>query len=63
MEGEGISTIALREITLLKKFDHENIIKLHKYIIVNNYIYLIFDLITSDLRQYLKHKKLDPKEI
>lgn len=52
-ENEGISSSALRELSLLKQLDHENIVKLEDVEIQPNRLNLIFELIDLDLKKYM----------
>ncbi len=55
-EDEGIPATTLREIAMLKKLNHPNIVKLRDVHIFleEPKIYLIFDYYKRDLRTYLK---------
>ena len=64
-ENEGIPSIALREISLVKAFNHPNIIRLKDIIIAESKLNLIFEYHDQDLTLFLKSlpkdKFLDPK--
>lgn len=64
-ENEGIPSIALREISLVKAFNHPNIIRLQDIIIAESKLNLIFEYHDQDLTLFLKSlpkdKFLDPK--
>ncbi|XP_065219055.1 cyclin-dependent kinase 2-like [Planococcus citri] len=50
---EGIPSTALREISLLKELDHPNIIHLIDVIYAANRLYLAFEYLDIDLRQFI----------
>ena len=53
-EDEGIPSTAIREISLLREISHPNIVSLKEIILGGDHrLYLIFELMTMDLRQYL----------
>lgn len=52
-ENEGISSSALRELSLLKQLDHENIVRLEDVEIQPNRLNLIFELIDQDLKKQM----------
>lgn len=52
-ENEGISSSALRELSLLKQLDHENVVKLEDVEIQPNRLNLIFELVDLDLKKYM----------
>ncbi|MEN2499232.1 MAG: Cyclin-dependent kinase 3, partial [Marteilia pararefringens] len=59
--NEGIPSHALREICTLRLLDHPNIIKLHGVEIgPADTIYLYFDFLTTDLKEYLKARRSEP---
>eukprot|EP00123_Amoebidium_parasiticum_P006512 comp17442_c0_seq1/m.16860 comp17442_c0_seq1/g.16860 ORF comp17442_c0_seq1/g.16860 comp17442_c0_seq1/m.16860 type:complete len:307 (-) comp17442_c0_seq1:174-1094(-) len=51
--GGGIPSSILREVALLKQLDHQNIIRLQDITIQNTHMYLVFEHLSCDLRQYL----------
>lgn len=53
IENEGIPSTALREISILKCLNHNNIVKLNSTEFINNKICLIFEYLDIDLRKYL----------
>ncbi|KAI9294826.1 serine threonine tyrosine kinase [Neoconidiobolus thromboides FSU 785] len=55
-EREGIGATTLREIATLKEVMHENVIRLHEAVFEDNNIYLTFECLDTDLRQYMKSK-------
>lgn len=54
---EGIPITALREMCILKHIRHENIVELYEIIQDIDKIYLIFEYVEQDLKQYLDKKK------
>jgi len=61
-EDEGIPSTAIREISLLKELsEHPNIVKLKDVLYCNNKLYLIFEYLEQDLKQYIDSvQSLDP---
>jgi len=57
-DEEGIPSTAIREISLLKELsDHPNIVRLKDVLYVDKKLYLIFEYLDQDLRQYLDSVK------
>ncbi|KRX08109.1 Protein kinase-like domain [Pseudocohnilembus persalinus] len=59
-EDEGVPATALREMSILKRMNHPNIVKLLDIILVQQgetYVYLIFEFYEQDLRQYIRNFK------
>ncbi|EAS01207.2 cyclin-dependent kinase-like protein (macronuclear) [Tetrahymena thermophila SB210] len=56
LENDGIPSSALREISLLKEINHENVVVLKDIIIQNNLLYLVFEFCESDLKKFLDSK-------
>ncbi|KAK6090740.1 hypothetical protein P3W45_000463 [Vairimorpha bombi] len=52
-ESEGIPPTTIREILLLKNLKHSTIVSLNDVIYNNDKMYLVFEYIDMDLRQYL----------
>ncbi|EQB61537.1 cell division protein kinase [Vairimorpha apis BRL 01] len=52
-ETEGMPGTALREISILKKLKHKNIICLYRVIHTESLLTLVFELMDFDLKQYL----------
>lgn len=52
-ENEGIPTTALREISLLRNLCHENIVVLRDVVLESRRLYLIFELMDTDLKKYM----------
>jgi cyclin-dependent kinase 2 len=64
-EDEGIPSVAIREISLLKELsEHKNIVKLKDVLYFRTKIYLIFEYLDQDLKHYLENIKtpwVDPR--
>ena len=50
---EGITGLTMREISLLKSFNHENIVKLHDLILQPERICLIFEFMKFSVRDFI----------
>lgn len=53
-EEEGVPGTAIREVSLLKECDHPNVIKLYEVFSNASALYLVFEFLDMDLRQYTK---------
>ncbi len=53
-EQDGVPSTAIREISLLKELDHENIVKLLDIIHVDNKLFLVFEYLNQDLKKYME---------
>jgi len=53
VEDEGIPSTALREISLLRELDHENIVDLKDCIQEDGRLYLVFEFVEKDLKKYM----------
>jgi len=64
-DDEGIPSTALREVSLLKELQHNNIVNLKKVIFYESQLYLVFEYLNHDLKKHLKNygKKFSNKEI
>lgn len=49
----------LREISILKSLDSKYVTKLLRHHIHNNKIYLVFELLETDLEKYMNQKEID----
>ena len=54
IENEGIPSTALREITILKELNHENILKIIDVVCEENKLYLLFEYLDYDLQKYMQ---------
>jgi len=52
-ESEGVPCTAIREISLLKELDHENIVKLYEIVHEPDKLTLVFEFCDLDLKKYL----------
>lgn len=52
-EDEGVPSTAIREISLLKELSHPNIVKLKDVIHQSGKLYLVFEFLDKDLKQYM----------
>jgi len=56
VETEGVPSTALREIVILKKIDHPNVVKLMNIDAGDNRLYLFFEYLPYDLRKFISEK-------
>lgn len=52
-EDEGIPSTAIREISLLKQLQHENIVRLYDVVHTERKLTLVFEFLDQDLKKYL----------
>nr|XP_002120229.1 cyclin-dependent kinase 2-like [Ciona intestinalis] len=52
-ETEGVPSTAIREISLLKELDHNNIVRLMDVIHSEKKLYLVFEYLNQDLKKYM----------
>lgn len=57
VEEEGVPTTVIREIALLKELSHPHVVKLLDVFCSTTRLVLIFELIESDLKKYMKSLK------
>lgn len=57
--AEGVPSTAMREISLLKEMNHENIVKLHDVIMSDKKLFLVFEFMDHDLKKVLEVRKKD----
>lgn len=59
LEGqtEGVPSKAIREISMLKKLNHKNIVQLYDVILTSNNLYMILEYMESNLRKIMIFKK------
>jgi len=64
-EEEGVPSIAIREIALLKELSHENVVKLFDVFCSINKLTLVFEFVENDLKKYMKslNRQLPPSTI
>lgn len=52
--AEGVPSTAMREISLLKEMNHENVVKLHDVIMSDQKLFLVFEFMDHDLKKVLE---------
>ncbi|KAK9808683.1 hypothetical protein WJX72_001863 [[Myrmecia] bisecta] len=52
-EEEGVPSTAIREISLLKELQHQNVVRLEDVIHSNNKLYLVFEFLDLDLKKHM----------
>ncbi|XP_076062253.1 cyclin-dependent kinase 2-like [Oratosquilla oratoria] len=62
-ESDGVPSTAIREITLLKELDHENIVRLLDVVHADRKLYLVFEYLNQDLRKLFDTSKGLPKPL
>ncbi|KAJ1930189.1 Cyclin-dependent kinase catalytic subunit [Tieghemiomyces parasiticus] len=53
-EDEGVPSTAIREISLLKELDHDNIVRLLDIVHSEAKLYLVFEFLDLDLKRYME---------
>ena len=56
-EINGIPATAMREASILKQLDHENIIKLEEVFLTNDRCYFLLEYMDEDLKRYLDRNR------
>lgn len=54
--NDGVPSIAIREVSLLKELNHCNIVKLYNVFHQDNRLYLVFEHCSLDLNKFMKKK-------
>lgn len=54
VEDEGIPSTALREISLLRELEHDNIVQLKDCVQSEGKLYLVFEFLDRDLKKYME---------
>jgi len=54
VEDEGIPSTALREISLLRELEHDNIVELKDCVQSDGKLYLVFEFLDRDLKKYME---------
>ncbi|CAG8488036.1 10258_t:CDS:2 [Paraglomus brasilianum] len=66
-DDEGVPSTAIREVSLLKEMNNDNIVKLLDIVHQDNKLYLVFEFLDMDLKRYMdsipKDHRMDPQEI
>jgi len=52
-DEEGVPATAIREISLLKELDHDNIVRLNDVVHKDKKLYLVFEYLNQDLKKYM----------
>merc|ERR1719163_989184 len=62
---EGVPSTAIREVAILKELSHENVVQLLDVFCMPGELILVFELLDSDLKKYMKSLKgvLQPSQI
>jgi len=55
--AEGVPSTAMREISLLKEINHENVVKLHDVIMSDKKLFLVFEFMDYDLKKVLELRR------
>lgn len=63
LEINGLSPLALREVSILKDLDHANIVTLREVVTTPERLYLIFEYLEGDLRTLLSNFTLSESEV
>ena len=58
-EEEGVPSTAIREITLLKELTHKNVVSLMNIVHDTGKLYLVFEFLDQDLKQFMDAHKAD----
>ncbi|XP_058116386.1 cyclin-dependent kinase 1-like [Anopheles ziemanni] len=53
IDGEGIPSTALREISILRELKHPNVVSLEDVVMDESRLFLIFEFLSMDLRTYI----------
>ncbi|KAL0232701.1 hypothetical protein GEMRC1_011448 [Eukaryota sp. GEM-RC1] len=56
-EEEGVPCTALREISLLKELQHDNVVQLFEVIYSHRKLALVFEFVDADLRKYMEARR------
>lgn len=52
-EDEGVPSVAIREISLLRELRHSNVVRLLDVLHCENKLYLVFEFLDQDLKRYM----------
>lgn len=56
-ETEGVPSTAIREISLLKDLQHNNIVQLFDVVVADKSLYMVFEYLNMDLKKLMDKKK------
>ena len=64
-EEEGIPATSVREISMLRDIQHQNIVQLKDILMSDLKLYLVFEFLTMDLARFMKMNQtgLDPRMV
>ena len=64
-EDEGIPATSVREISMLRDIQHQNIVQLKDILMSDLKLYLVFEFLTMDLARFMKINQtgLDPRTV
>ena len=64
-EEEGIPATSVREISMLRDIQHQNIVQLKDILMSDLKLYLVFEFLTMDLARFMKINQtgLDPRMV
>ena len=64
-EDEGIPATSVREISMLRDIQHQNIVQLKDILMSDLKLYLVFEFLTMDLARFMKINQtgLDPRMV
>ena len=64
-EEEGIPATSVREISMLRDIQHQNIVQLKDILMSDLKLYLVFEFLTKDLARFMKMNQtgLDPRMV
>ncbi|KAJ7282110.1 kinase-like domain-containing protein [Mycena rebaudengoi] len=58
-EDEGVPSTAIREISLLKELDHDNIVRLFNIVHQDQKLFLVFEYLEMDLKRFMENANKD----
>ncbi|KAJ3123883.1 Cyclin-dependent kinase catalytic subunit [Nowakowskiella sp. JEL0407] len=59
-DDEGVPSTAIREISMLREMNHNNVVKLYDICHVDVKLYLVFEFLDMDLKKYMEGNPLQP---
>lgn len=62
-EDEGLPSTAVREISLLKRLSHPNIVNMKEVVSTENKLNLVFEYVDCDLKRYLEGIFLSEEQV
>eukprot|EP01066_Platyproteum_vivax_P009972 Platyproteum_vivax@DN4432_c0_g1_i6.p1 len=55
-DDEGVPSTAIREAALLQELKHQSIVRLVEVMCSQEYLYLVFEYLKSDLKKHMKYR-------